>query len=214
MQNILNQEHIELIVKTMADTAIDNEAYFSELDAVMGDADFGASLAGGFKAVLGAWNGYDHASISSFLLNVASSITGNTGGCSGPVWGTLFMRCGMSFRNKTELTLDDIITALKNAIEGISKRGGAVVGDKTLLDALNDIVCSLEVSSETGVPLADALRAASCAAFESRETTKGWIAKRGRQSFTGERSIGTYDPGIVAVGDMAKAIVTALDGKI
>jgi hypothetical protein len=43
-----------------------------------------------------------------------------------------------------------------------------------------------------------------------RETTKGWVAKRGRQSFTGERSVGTYDPGIVAIGDMTKAIIEAL----
>ena len=210
----LTQEHIELAVRAMADTAIANEAYFSELDAVMGDADFGTSLAGGFRAVLSAWDGYDHSSISSLLLNVASSITGNTGGCSGPVWGTLFMRCGMSFRNKTELSLDDIIAALKNAIEGISKRGGAIVGDKTLLDALNDITVSLEASAAAGAPIAEAMKTASCAAVECRETTKGWIAKRGRQSFTGERSIGTYDPGIVAVGEMAKAIVSALDGLL
>ena len=36
----------------MVDTAIQNEKYFSDLDAVMGDSDFGVSLAGGFKAVL------------------------------------------------------------------------------------------------------------------------------------------------------------------
>ena len=212
--DVFTIEHVELVVKTMAATAISNEAYFCELDAVMGDADFGASLAGGFKAVLNAWDGYDHSSISSLLLNTASTITGNTGGCSGPVWGTLFMRCGMSFRNKAELTLDDAVAALKNAIEGISKRGGAVVGDKTLLDALNEITVSLEASSQAGVPLYDALAKASAAAVECRETTKGWIAKRGRQSFTGERSIDTYDPGIVAIGEMSKAIVEALNGKL
>ena len=210
----INKEHIDLLVKTIANTAIANEAYFSDLDAVMGDADFGASLAGGFKAVLKAWDGYDHSSVSSLLLNVASSITGNTGGCSGPVWGTLFMRCGMSFRGKTELSAEDVVAALKNAIEGISKRGGAVVGDKTLLDALDDIVISLAESAAAGVPACEALVRASGAAVECREKTKGWIAKRGRQSFTGERSIGTYDPGIVAVGEMTKAIVAAFNGII
>jgi dihydroxyacetone kinase phosphoprotein-dependent L subunit len=210
----INQEHVELIVKTMADTAIKNEAYFCELDAVMGDADFGISLAGGFKAVLKAWDGYDHSSISSLLLNVASSITGNTGGCSGPVWGTLFMRCGMSFRGKPELSLDDIVAALRNAIDGISKRGGAVLGDKTLLDALGAVAVSLESSNASGVTMFEAFKTASDAAVECRETTKNWVAKRGRQSFTGDRSIGTYDPGIVAIGEMCRAIVTVLDGKL
>jgi dihydroxyacetone kinase phosphoprotein-dependent L subunit len=174
----------------------------------MGDADFGESLAGGFKAVLEEWDKFDMSSIGSFLLNVSSVITRTTGGCSGPVWGTLFMRCGMAFRGKTEVTLEEIVEALKSAIEGISKRGGAVLGDKTLLDALNAIVLTLEASTEG--TLINAFNKAADAAYETRETTKGWIAKRGRQSFTGERSIDTYDPGIVAVGDMAQAICKAL----
>lgn len=206
----LTQQQVELIVKTMADTAIENEAYFSELDAVMGDADFGISLAGGFSAVLKEWDSFDMSSIGSFLLNVSSVITRNTGGCSGPVWGTLFMRCGMAFRGKTELSLEEIIAALKSAIDGISQRGGAVLGDKTLLDALNAIAVSFESSLSSEDSLLGAFKKAADAAFETRETTKGWIAKRGRQSFTGERSIGTYDPGTVAVGDMALAIHAAL----
>ncbi|MDR3248705.1 MAG: dihydroxyacetone kinase subunit L [Treponema sp.] len=206
--NTLSQQQVELVVQTMAETAIKNEAYFSELDGVMGDADFGTSLAGGFKAVQKAWDGFDRSSIGSFLLNVATTITGNTGGCSGPVWGTLFMRCGMAFKGKTEISAEEIIAAFKSAMEGIMKRGGAELGDKTLLDALNAIVTSLEASK--GLPLEDAFKKASDAAVETRETTKGWTAKRGRQSFTGDRSIGTYDPGIVAVGDMTVAIVKAL----
>ena len=206
---VLTQQQVELVIRTMADTAIKNEAYFSELDAVMGDADFGTSLAGGFKAILSNWDGFDLSSIGSFLLNVASTFTRSTGGCSGPVWGTLFMRCGMAFKGKSELTLDEIITALKSAIEGIMKRGGAELGDKTLLDALNAIVTSLE--SSNGSDMLEAFSLAADAAVQTRETTKDWVAKRGRQSFTGDRSIGTYDPGIVAVGDMAKAIVKALE---
>ena len=207
----IDKAQVELIVKTMAETAIKNEAYFSELDAVMGDADFGVSLAGGFKAVLSAWERYDMSSIGSFLLGVSKEITGNTGGCSGPVWGTLFMRCGMVFRGKTEIDLEDIIAAFKSAIEGIMKRGGASLGDKTLVDALDAMVKSYEQSLSDGTPILEAFKKASDAAVEMRETTKGWMARRGRQSFTGERSIGTYDPGIVAVGDMSKAIVAALE---
>ena len=206
----LSQQQVELIVKTMADTALKNEAYFSDLDAVMGDADFGVSLAGGFRAVLKEWDSFNMSSIGSFLLNVSSVITRNTGGCSGPVWGTLFMRCGMTFKGKTELTLEEIIAALKNAMDGISKRGGAVLGDKTLLDALNDIVVSLEASLQSGDSLLTSFKKAADAAYETREKTKDWIAKRGRQSFTGERSMGTYDPGTVAVGDMSQAIYAAL----
>ncbi len=206
----VNQSQVERVVKTMADTAIKNEAYFSQLDAVMGDADFGTSLAGGFSAVLKNWDSFDASSIGSFLLACSTVIVGNTGGCSGPIWGTLFMRAGMAFRGKSEITLDDIIAALKSAMEGIMKRGGAELGDKTLLDALNAILQSLEAGKAAGLPLGETFKAAANAAVEMRETSKDWVARRGRQSFTGDRSVGTYDPGIVAVGEMAKAIVEAL----
>jgi dihydroxyacetone kinase len=121
------------------------------------------------------------------------------------------MRCGMAFKGKTEINIEDIISGFKSAFEGISKRGGAVLGDKTLLDALNAIIVSLEESQSNGTELLEAFKKASGAAVEMRETTKGWTAKRGRQSFTGDRSIGTYDPGIIAIGDMSVAIVKALE---
>ncbi|MDR0782516.1 MAG: dihydroxyacetone kinase subunit L [Propionibacteriaceae bacterium] len=207
----LTQAQAELVVKTMTDVALANEAYFSDLDAVMGDADFGRSLAAGFRVVDEKWETLDHSSIGALLLNVSQALTANTGGCSGPVWGTLFMRTGIAFRGKTELGLDEIIEGLRSAIEGIMKRGGASLGDKTLLDALDALVCSLEDSLKTDDhSLLDAFDRAADAAYEMRETSKGWVAKRGRQSFTGERSIGTYDPGIIAIGDMAKAIAAAL----
>lgn len=207
----LTQQQVETIVRTMADVALANEAYFSDLDAVMGDADFGTSLAAGYRALLEKWDTLDHTSISSFLLGVASVIVSKTGGSSGPVWGTLFMRCGAGAKGKDELALPDIIAMLQSAMQGITARGGAVPGDKTLLDALDAIVKSFEQSlANDEDSLYSAFDAAADAAWQSRETTKGWIARRGRQSFTGERSIGTYDPGIIAVGDMAKAVAARL----
>jgi len=195
----------------MTKVSLDNEAYFSDLDAVMGDADFGRSLADGFRVVKEKWADFDHSSIGSLLLNVATTMTAHTGGSSGPVWGTLFMRTGMTFKGKTELTLDEIVTGLKSALDGIMKRGGAVLGDKTLCDALNAQIESLDASAQAGTgTLLEAFAKAADATYEMRDISKGWVAKRGRQSFTGERSAGTYDPGIVAYGDMAKAIVAAL----
>lgn len=171
------------------------------------------SLSSGFTAVKNQWDSYDRSSIGTFLLGVATVITGNTGGCSGPVWGTMFMRCGMAFRDKSEISIEEITAALKSAMDGIMKRGGAKLGDKTLLDALNAIVLSLEESVKDASPIITALEKARDAAVEARETTKGWTAMRGRQSFTGDRSAGTYDPGIVAVGEMCKAIVQALGAE-
>lgn len=208
MEKITIQQ-VQTIVRTMAKVAEENEEYFSELDGVMGDADFGVSLASGFRKVMEKWDSYDMSTIGRFLLNVASSIASSTGGCSGPVWGTLFMTCGKEFREQTEITIKEAAGGLQNAIEAIMKRGGAHIGDKTLLDALQAIVDVL-AKAEEEANVIDTLDEAAKAAYETREATKEWVAKRGRQSFTGDRSIGTYDPGIVAIGDMSVAIVKAL----
>ena len=53
---------------------------------------------------------------------------------------------------------------------------------------------------------AEVLKEATKIANEAIERTKGWIARRGRQSFTGERSSGTPDPGIVAIATMMNDI--------
>lgn len=206
----ITKEQVQTIVKTMAKTAEDNRKYFSDLDAVMGDGDFGESLASGFEEVMARWDTFDMSSIGSFLMGVTQAITASTGGCSGAVWGTLFMRIGMAFMGKDEFDLAQGAAALESAIDGIKKRGGAELGDKTVLDAFDVIAKSLAASAEADEDLNTALDKAAKAAVECKETTKDWVAKRGRQFFTGDRSIGTYDPGIVAAGIMATNIAEAL----
>jgi len=202
---------VELTVKTMADVAIANKQYFSQLDSVVGDADFGVSLSTGFQAILDKWDTLDHSSISSFLMKVGVVITGNVGGVSGPIWGTGFMRIGIASKDKTTLTLADLVAMSRAAMEGMMQRGGAGLGDKTLLDAIAPATDKLEEWSRRDTQdIPGALQAAADAATEAIESTRGWIAKRGRQSYTGERSIGTLDPGIVAVATMMQAVAKAL----
>jgi len=127
---------VETAVKTIAATALKNEQYFCELDSYAGDADFGVSLASGFRAIEQEWQALDHSSIGGLLLKISMVISKNVGGCSGPIWGTAFMRAGALSKDRTTITLDDLDKMLTAAIEGIQKRGGAQLGDKTLLDSL------------------------------------------------------------------------------
>jgi dihydroxyacetone kinase phosphoprotein-dependent L subunit len=194
---------IETAVKSIASTALKNEQYFSELDSFAGDADFGVSLASGFRVVEKDWTALDRSSIGNFLLKISMIISGNVGGCSGPIWGTGFMRAGVLCKDRTSITLAELEKMLTASIEGIQKRGGAQLGDKTLLDAL--IPIRDEVREHAAKPDSDprqVLEAATRVANEAIERTKDWVAKRGRQQFTGDRSKGTPDPGIVAIATM------------
>jgi phosphoenolpyruvate---glycerone phosphotransferase subunit DhaL len=205
---------VERAVKSIAATALRNERYFSDLDAAAGDADFGVSLASGFRAVENDWEQLDRSSIGNFLLRISMHISRNVGGCSGPIWGTGFMRAAALCRDKSEITLEELDKMLSAAIEGIQQRGGAQPGDKTLLDAL--IPVRDTVSEYAGKPDADpaeVLAQATRLANEAIERTKDWVARRGRQSFTGERSKGTPDPGIVAIATMMNDICAQFDVK-
>ena len=197
---------LEFVVETMARTAVDNERAFCDLDAVVGDGDFGYSLARGFENVLAGWDGFDRASPTAFLRKVALVISQRVGGTSGPLWGTAFLRAAGAVDGRDELTGADAVAMLRAAAEGIKQRGRSQVGDKTLLDALVPMTDALEGGLEGGGGPAELARTAATAARAAAEATTPMQAMRGRPSYTGERSIGSPDAGAVAVAVMAERV--------
>jgi dihydroxyacetone kinase phosphoprotein-dependent L subunit len=200
---------VEAVVRTIAEVAVANEKYFGDLDAVVGDGDFGYSMARGFELVLSGWADFDRADIGTFLKKIAVTITSRIGGTSGPIWGTAFLRAGAKAGTATELSADQVIELLRASIEGIKARGKSDVGDKTLLDALVPAVDAIEERVRGGDSAVAVLKAAALVAREQAEATRGMIAKRGRAAYTGERSIGTLDAGAVAVAVMFEALADA-----
>jgi len=200
---------VEAVVRTIAEVAVANEKYFGDLDAVVGDGDFGYSMARGFELVLSGWDDFDRADIGTFLKKIAVTITSRIGGTSGPIWGTACLRAGVKAGTATELSADQVIELLRASIEGIKARGKSDVGDKTLLDALVPAVDAIEERVRSGDSAVAVLKAAALVAREQAEATRGMIAKRGRAAYTGERSIGTLDAGAVAVAVMFEALADA-----
>ena len=202
-------EATALFVRTLADVAIENEKYFADLDGVCGDGDFGVSLASGFSKVLEQWDAIDRSTPGALLKGVSLTIASRVGGVSGAIWGTAFLRCSMAASTKTELSAADVVTMARAAIEGMKKRGQSDVGDKTLLDAFVPAVDEFERLTRGGVSTAAALRGAAAVARAKTEEIKPWVAKRGRASYTGERSCNTYDAGSIAVAMMAERLAAA-----
>ena len=200
----------ELIVRTIAQTAVDNEKYFCDLDAVVGDGDFGYSLARGFEIVLSDFDDLEYEDAGGLLKKTALVLTKRIGGTSGPIWGTAFLRAGAKL-SMPEPSADDVIAALRAAIDGIKQRGNSDLGDKTLLDALVPAVDTLEASLGEGA--ATALERAAVTARESAEATKGMLAQRGRASYTGDRSRDSVDAGAVGVAVMFEAVSKAWRGS-
>jgi phosphoenolpyruvate---glycerone phosphotransferase subunit DhaL len=210
--NSLGLETVESCLRTVAKVALDNEKFFCDLDGEMGDADFGKTLADGFRAVLRQLDtDMDRSSIGKFLMKVGSTFAGSAGGTSGPMWGTAFLRAGINSKEKQTINLSDLVLMGRAAIAGMMARGNASQGDKTLLDALIPATDKLEEYAHNAPEdLVPAIQAAAAVAEEAIEGTRNWPAKRGRQSYAGDRTIGTLDPGIVAVAMMLRAVATQL----
>jgi dihydroxyacetone kinase/dihydroxyacetone kinase-like protein len=199
----------DLFVRTLAEVALQNEKYFADLDGVCGDGDFGISLAAGFAKVMDQWDTLDRSTPGALLKAVSMAIASKVGGVSGAIWGTAFLRASLAAGTRQELTADDAVAMLRAAAEGMKKRGQSDLGDKTLLDAYVPAVDEFARVVGEGGSAADAIAAACVVARRKTEEIKPWVAKRGRASYTGERSCGTYDAGSIAIAMMAEQLAAA-----
>lgn len=210
-------DDVDLVIKTMAQTIVDNAEYFAHLDSIVGDGDFGYSLRNGFEVVVADYDTFDRSSVGSILKKIGIVVSGKVGGVSGPIWGTAFLRAGAAGGDKTELAPEDVIEMLRAATTGIMARGGASLGEKTLLDALVPATDSLEASIGDPAMQGDhgvaAIQRAADVAVQAAEDTKSMLAMRGRAAYTGERSIGSVDAGATAIGVILQAIAAAWRDK-
>jgi dihydroxyacetone kinase-like protein len=198
---------VELVVRTIAETAIANETYFCQLDSVVGDGDFGYSLARGFEKVLENFDGFDRSSPGAFLKKVGLTIASRVGGTSGPIWGTAFLRAGTAAGAKTALS-----GRRRGGYAARRRRGHP--GARRRFARRQDLARRpgsrhRPPGSGPGGGGAEALANAAQVAERAAAETSGMLAKRGRAAYTGERSIGSPDPGAVAIGVIASRVSAA-----
>lgn len=208
--DVLTVKHFEIIIETMTDIIIENEVPFCQLDSAAGDGDFGMSLAKGFREVKSKFGELSRESIGHFLKDVGMIITEFCGGASGPIWGSAFRSAAKYASGALSLDLNGIAEMLNCAVEGIQKRGGAKLGDKTLLDALIPAAQSLRISANSGLSISEASKLAAVSAVQGGEKTRSYVASKGRASYLGERSLDYPDAGAVAIG----VIFTGISKKI
>ncbi len=183
------------------------------LDAAIGDADHGANMHRGMQAVLAEIDGSDYADPAALLKQVGMTLVRSVGGASGPLYGTLFLRMATSSASATALDAAGFAKALRAGMEGVVARGKAEAGDKTIYDALAPALDALDAQLASGAALGDALRAASAAADEGRDATIPLLARKGRASYLGERSVGHQDPGATSAALLIAAAAEAVDGS-
>ncbi|MEM4996062.1 dihydroxyacetone kinase [Priestia aryabhattai] len=221
-ENRLTLNNIIFMVDQMSECIIRNEIPFCELDSHAGDGDFGMSVAKGFKQLKAEWHEIlenKSNDIGNFLEACSIVIMEHCGGASGPIWGSAFRAAGKNTESKTELTLTEFAEMIQASVKGIQATGersfgrGAVVGDKTLIDALVPYADTLTSSAAEDERLKHALVKAAEAAVEGAKSTEQIVARMGRAGTVGERSLGYPDAGAHGLGVIFTEVAQVMQEK-
>jgi dihydroxyacetone kinase-like protein len=205
-------------IREFAGLVAANRDLLTGLDSAIGDADHGINMDRGMTAAVaaldgalaGALEGAQPASAAALLKRVGMTLVSTVGGASGPLYGTFFLRMATAAGDTAELDGPAFAKALRAGLEGVVARGKAEAGDKTMYDALAPAADALDAALAAGEPLAPALRAAARAAEAGRDATIPMLARKGRASYLGERSVGHQDPGATSAALLITAAATAL----
>jgi len=186
--------------------------WLTELDSAIGDADHGANMARGMTAVTEKLGAGAPTGIDDLLKTVGMTLVSSVGGASGPLYGTFFLRMGMSAGAVSSLDGPALAAALRAGLEGIVARGKPEAGDKTLFDAMAPAVDALDDALASGASVSEGARAAADAAAAGRDATLPLVARKGRASYLGERSAGHLDPGAASTAILFETLADAIAG--
>lgn len=178
-------EKVKEKIVNVSDLIIENEAYLTDLDRKIGDADHGYNMKKGFLKVKDAMN-EDFTDLKSLFNKIAMTLISTVGGASGPLYGTFFMKFAQSI-DGDEMDKEIFTKAFSDGVDGVIMRGKAKVGDKTMIDVLSPVSDALKKD----LSFAEIISIAK----ENMERTKDIKANKGRAAYLGERSIGHIDPG-------------------
>ncbi|WGU96469.1 dihydroxyacetone kinase subunit DhaK [Paenibacillus dendritiformis] len=207
--NVFSLNNLIYLTDKMSEIIIENEVPFCELDSHAGDGDFGMSVAKGFKQLKREWHeimAHHAGNIGEFFHACSLVIMEHCGGASGPIWGSAFRAAGKYAGDRTELTVPEFAEMMQAVVKGIQDTGersfgrGAVVGDKTLIDALAPFADAWERSAAAGDDVKTAAAGAAEAAVQGAKHTETIVARMGRAGTVGERSLGYPDAGAYALG--------------
>jgi dihydroxyacetone kinase-like protein len=188
----------------------ESESLLTELDSAIGDGDHGINMRRGANAVTEKLDALTLGDLSGQLRVISMTMMSSVGGASGPLYGAFFLQSSHATLHKSELGLGDLTSAMEAGYRGVVQLGKAEVGDKTMVDTLAAAVRSLRASCTRYEPLPAALKACRKAAQLAAQGTIPMLARKGRASQLGDRSVGIQDPGATSASLLVDALAAAV----
>lgn len=195
--DILTLDQLKQAMAYIAENMIASKEMLTRADQAIGDGDHGIGMARGFDAVRAALVEKQLNQVEDVFFTTGSCLLASIGGASGAIFGSFFLGASRSLKGSDVLDAAGFKQALTSGLEMVKKRGGAHIGDKTMVDALEPAV--LAAGSYSGNSLADLSKQVYLAAQEGMQKTKTITARIGKAKTLGERTLGHADPGAISI---------------
>ena len=192
------------LINDIADKIEENKDYLTDLDSAIADGDHGINMARGFSAVKEKLRTVEDKDCGTILKTVGMTLVSTVGGAAGPLYGTAFMKAGMAVQGKEEISGEDFIKMMEEAINGVKMRGKSEAGEKTMLDSMIPAYDAFKEGLNGGAK--SSMEKALKASADGVEYTKTIKATKGRASYIGDRSIGHQDPGATSFSYIMECI--------
>ncbi|MDZ4287391.1 MAG: dihydroxyacetone kinase subunit DhaL [Prosthecobacter sp.] len=193
----LSKDDVKAMLLLVCERIIAAEPILSGADRDLGDGDHGLGMERGMTAAKEGLEAGDVESIEKAFVIVGTKMMSSMGGASGAIFGTYFRNGGKALAGKDSFDSAALAAFLRAGVDGVKQRGGAAVGDKTVVDAMEP--AADKAAAVAASPLPEAITAASDAAEAGKEASKALVAKFGRAKTLGEGCIGFPDAGALSV---------------
>ena len=195
----LTAQDVVSFLSVLADKMPTHQERLRELDAQIGDGDLGVTVALGMKGMKDGLAELADADVGTIISRSGMNFNRAAASTFGVIFATALMRAGQQVKGKSEITVEDLPRMCEAAVAGVAERGGAQVGEKTVLDVLAPMAEVLKQAADQGSTLVQAVRNAAQCCREALELTKAMEGKHGRAGWFKEKSVGVPDPGCAAI---------------
>ena len=202
---------VAALLDQIADVIDEHADELGRIDAVAGDGDHGIGMQrGAYAARAAAADALDRGAGAGTLLKLAADAWGDrAGGTSGVLWSEALRAVGAQLGDTDSATAARVTQGVRDAAAAILAHG-AVVGDKTMVDALVPFADTLGERVTAGDSFARAWTAAANAATSAAAGTADLVARMGRARTHHERSLGTPDAGAHSFALIVQRVGAAL----
>jgi len=193
----LTKEDVKSMLLLACERIIAAEPQLSEADRNLGDGDHGLGMERGMNAAKEGLMTGEVESIEKAFVIVGTKMMSSMGGASGAIFGTFFRNGGKALSGVERFDSAALAAFLQAGVDGVKQRGGAAVGDKTVVDAMQPAAEMAATVLEQSLP--EAAAAVNAAALAGLEASKAMVAKFGRAKTLGDACIGFPDAGAMSV---------------